>query len=189
MGIYIRMDIGLDRNRSDAMLENYFQYKVREIFDKFVDKYSFIIKSGKGKVNFKSDAFTFIVYFEKNFDIYIVFKNNDQKEIVDLCSIVDYLKNTGDEIYIGNNQVSNKDDVDFVLKELSNTMDTVLERLNGNKNLLSDVFAYQKQINRQKYLQYQFQQMSSELSKNWEEKNYIGYLEIYKNYKQINKGE
>lgn len=172
------------------MLDEYFRYKVQEIFNRFKEKYKLNTTNEKNKVSFQSETIKFIVYFEKSFEIYIVFifKNHRQNEIVDLSSVINYLNNkTEDDICLGGNQVSSEDDIDYVLIGLSNIMETILDKIYYNKDLLYDVYMYQKHINQDKYSQYLIEQMSLELSKEWGNRNYIGFLETYRKNKQRDK--
>lgn len=184
------MDTGSCRERRNPMLDTYFQCKVKELFYEFTDQYELNITSKAHKVIFQSKSIHFTVYFERNFEIYIVFifKCHHHNKAVDLNSILQYLKMTTVDTNISRkNQVSSQKDIDYVLSELKDVMRSVLYRICNDKNFLYAVYVYQQQLQENGKKQHLLDQMSFELNKAWESKNYAAFLETYEKFMQKDK--
>lgn len=168
------------------MLSEYFQTRVQEAFKSLEKKYKLSLVIEKDKVKYQSKNINFTVYYERNFEVYIVFilKKCPNNGSVDLSSIINYL-NIG--VCLTGSQVSCENDIDYVLGNLSNIMDIILDRIFKDEDLLYNAYLYEKQINKEKYNQYLIEQMSLNFSKEWSNKNYHAFVEIYIKNKQRDK--
>lgn len=162
------------------MLKSNFYKEVEKIFDFDKVKYNFSLIKGDNEVTFLSKKINFRIYFERNFEIYIVFILKDKNLQVDLQSIVRYLNL--EKVYLNSiikNQISNESDIKFVLNGLKVCLDDVLEIISSDDDLLYNSYLLQQKILKEKYTEYKYHYIEKLLFECWQNKDYKKFIEIY----------
>jgi len=172
------------------LLNDYFLVQIKKIFKIYEVKFNLSLTTEKNMVIYKSKTINFNVYFEKNFEIYIVFNTiiNEKTESIELQSIVDFLNDENlDCSCLIRNEISCEEDIDFVLNGLFEIINYVLIKIINNDKILYDSYQYQKN----KYQAYceifYYNQMSQEINNAWKIKNFKDILEICQKYMKKDK--
>ncbi len=166
------------------MLKKYCISQANTIFRKLISDYNFSIILGDNTVTYSSDKIKFSLYLEDYFEINIVFEIN-KNEFVYLNDILDYINEENeDNGYEYHNQVSTESDVDFVLSNAVNFLKIIFPKIENDSEFLLKVLEYKIVKTNKMYEDCILKEMATEFDKKWQEKDYVGFINVYEKYKQ-----